>query len=85
MVIGIKYCGGCNSTYDRADAVKKLMAAYPQHTWVYAAHGERIADYWLCVCGCPAVCASTDGLIAHKELILLASLADFKSLQEKLR
>ncbi|HAM05516.1 MAG TPA: beta-hydroxyacyl-ACP dehydratase, partial [Megasphaera sp.] len=43
MVIGIKYCGGCNSTYDRAQEVQRLMGDFPGHTWVYAAHGARQA------------------------------------------
>ena len=84
MVIGIKYCGGCNSTYDRAAEVQRLMADFPEHTYIYAQQGTTTADYWLIVCGCPVVCANTDGLVARKDMIVLQAADDFKALRTTL-
>lgn len=84
MVIGIKYCGGCNSTYDRAQEVRRLMADFPGHTWVYAAHGVRQADYWLIVCGCPCICANTDGPEARRKIVTLQCPDDFTAVRSLL-
>ena len=35
MKIGIKYCGGCNSRYDRTKEVEKLKKQFPQHEFTY--------------------------------------------------
>ena len=84
MIIGIKYCGGCNSTYDRAQEVRRLMADFLGHTWVYAAHGVRQADYWLIVCGCSCICANTDGLEARRKIVTLQCPDDFTAVRSLL-
>ena len=51
MQIAIKYCGGCNCTYQRGTAVKKLKALFTEHNyvvgdenWVYAL---KRRNWWL--------------------------------------
>ncbi len=56
MVIGVKYCGGCNPVIDRPALVEEIGRRLPP--------GCRITTdrppYWdlaLLVCGCPIACA----------------------------
>lgn len=77
MNIGIKYCGGCNSRYDRAQEVQKLIRKFPQHTFVYATQAASVCAVWLSVCGCSTCCASTDGLVATKKLFILHTPRSF--------
>lgn len=77
MIIGIKYCGGCNSRYDRAQEVQKLIRKFPQHTFIYATQATSVCAVWLSVCGCSTCCASTDGLVATKKLFILHTPRNF--------
>jgi 3-hydroxyacyl-[acyl-carrier-protein] dehydratase len=40
-VIGVRYCGGCNTTYDREAAVKQLQELLPDCAFVIAEAGKR--------------------------------------------
>lgn len=46
MVIGIKYCGGCNPGYVREELVKKLKERFPHHIYVTASERTE-CDIWL--------------------------------------
>jgi len=76
MVIGIKYCGGCNSRYDRTGCVEKLKKKFPPHTYVTAADNTE-CDIWLLVCGCQSACVSGEGLKARKGMMTLCTMKDF--------
>lgn len=75
MKIGLKYCGGCNSRYDRTKEVEKLKRKFPQHTFTYAVDTEA-CDILLLICGCMTACPSADG-IAAKEIHLLRTPKEF--------
>ena len=77
MKIGIKYCGGCNSRYDRTKEIKKLIKQFPQHTFFYETQDAGICDVWLIVCGCMTACPITDGLVATKKMFTLRIPKDF--------
>lgn len=83
MVIGIKYCGGCNPRYQREALVKKLKARFPSHTYVTLKEQKK-CDIWLLVCGCPAACVSGEGLIAVKQRFLLTSMKEFAGIEDYL-
>lgn len=84
MDIGIKYCGGCNSKYDRVQAVKQLQTKFPQHHYAYVSGGVLTQDVWIVVCGCPAGCASTEGLVARKHLFLVTNAEDLQAVEVQL-
>ena len=50
MVIGVKYCGGCNSVYDRGRQVNRLKEQFPEHEFCTASQ-TKVCDVWLAVCG----------------------------------
>ena len=58
MLIGVKYCGGCNPRYDRGEAfetIKKRM--HGKVEFVIAEEGIEY-DYLLVIGGCTKCCAS---------------------------
>ena len=83
MKIGIKYCGGCNSRYDRTKEVEKLKKQFPQHEFTYQVD-TAICDIFLLVCGCMTACASPEGLAA-KRFEQLCTPAQFAQLAAALK
>lgn len=83
MKIGIKYCGGCNSRYDRTKEVEKLKKQFPQHEFTYQVD-TAICDICLLVCGCMTACASPEGLAA-KRFEQLCTPAQFAQLAAALK
>ncbi|WP_077611246.1 hypothetical protein [Clostridium sp. Marseille-P2415] len=56
MVIGIKYCGGCNPVYDRVRRVRRFIEENSLYEYV-GISANQPCDYWLVVCGCIRRCA----------------------------
>lgn len=57
MKIGIRYCGGCNPSYDRKLYVEKLKHLYTGYQ-IEAATETNHYDYLIIVSGCMSCCAS---------------------------
>ena len=57
--VGVRYCGGCNSRYDRVAAVKALEHNFPQVSFVPADSHQELT---LLICGCPSQCVSRGDL-----------------------
>ena len=72
VLIGLKYCGGCNPGIDRTALVREIESLLPPE---WKLETERQADPWemgLLVCGCPVACANREevkGLARHWVLI----------------
>jgi len=56
LVIGLKYCGGCNPTYDRVALVKK-MEKHLQGKVEFVSPESEDVDLILAVQGCSTACA----------------------------
>lgn len=81
MIIGVKYCGGCNSVYNRGRQVNLLKEQFPEHEFRAASEGN-VCDVWLVVCGCMRACASTAGLTASRRLFVLPTERSFVEIRE---
>lgn len=76
MKIGIKYCGGCSPSFDRAAAVKKIKDRMNGKA-EYVSYDDPGAELVLVIAGCSAACAGLDGLDTGKiRLIKSESDAD---------
>jgi acyl dehydratase len=84
MVIGIKYCGGCNPLYNRTKRILKLKEANPEHEYVTPS-GDVICDYWVVVCGCSRRCADIRNLRARVKVVVVWDEDSFKILEEELK
>lgn len=83
MKIGVKYCGGCNSIYNRANQIERLKKLFPEHTY-HTPREESVCDIWLLVSGCMRACAASEGLVAKKRQFLLPTEQSFQEVREYL-
>ena len=81
MLIGVKYCGGCNPVYNRGRQVKRLQEQFPEHDFDFAAGDMRECEIGLVVCGCVRACASVDGIEPKKKLFLLPTERSFSEVK----
>ncbi len=59
MIIGIKYCGGCNPLYNRKKLAEKIAEMYDEHTFEHASKGAAY-DILLVINGCARACADIE-------------------------
>lgn len=86
MQVAVKYCGGCNASYDRGALVAALRSEFPNITIVNAEAGsESPADLALIVCGCSCVCASHEHLNAKHGKVFTACESDIDSIRQVIR
>ncbi|MEA4846265.1 MAG: hypothetical protein VB106_03420 [Clostridiaceae bacterium] len=69
--IGLKYCGGCNPSYDRK-AIADIIKMQPGIT-VMPYNENEIPDIVLIICGCTADCINTDKYRGRYGTVLINS------------
>ena len=84
IIIGIKYCGGCNPHMDRTKLVreiKKLLS--PEYS--FSTDQSSPWDVGLLICGCPAACADKPEFknLARKWILVAGNSADRDSSPEE--
>jgi hypothetical protein len=73
--IAIRYCGGCNPTYERVEAIGRLQAAAGGRV-IFVRHDEPHVDGFLIVCGCEAACTTQELIPAGVSGFVLQSERD---------
>lgn len=86
VLVGIKYCGGCNERFDRMGTFRKMMAQCSPDTRFEAVAGreDEIFDYILVLCGCQAQCPDISKLKSRYGLFSLYQDADPQKAVEKI-
>ncbi len=84
MRVRVKYCGGCNSRYDRKAVTDKLRAAFP-HTVFVETDDEAPVDFVAVECGCPSECASHEDLHGRLGKMLIADEGEYERLASAIR
>ncbi len=54
--IGIKYCGGCNPSYERVEVVRRVQSLL-KGRFVFSVDDLQGSDIMVLVSGCPRACA----------------------------
>jgi len=80
MKIGIKYCGGCNPTYDRAAVVTNLKKYIGEGHSIEAAKQGILYDIVVILCGCTSACVNHENLESKYWKVCLTSESDNKKL-----
>lgn len=80
MNIGVKYCGGCNPTYDRKKFLLRLKEKFNFNFSI--AYMDEVYDIILVLCGCKSCCAHHDELRYRLEKILVRSDEDFDEVEK---
>lgn len=77
MKVAVKYCGGCNPTFDRVAFCDRVFEAFPTLTKV---SGEECAQPVLVICGCSRNCAGHYHVEGIKGKFVVCAANDFDEL-----
>jgi sulfite reductase beta subunit-like hemoprotein len=59
--IGVKFCGGCNPTYERVEMLQRIRSRFEgQFLFLYSYGEETEMDATVHLCGCPRACPAQD-------------------------
>ncbi|MDR1742080.1 MAG: hypothetical protein LBR38_09625 [Synergistaceae bacterium] len=88
--VAVKYCGGCNPTYDRVELVSRLRDEFPLYNFVSEAREDEpanapSADYALAVCGCVCRCADYEWLDGKRGRMVIWRSSDLDKALKALR
>lgn len=80
MTVGVKFCGGCNPTYDRGEAFADLRKRFPNVVFeTYDANKKY--EKLLLICGCERVCLRFREEFSADELIIPGSKEDIERIE----
>lgn len=79
--IGIKYCGGCNPTYERVEMIQ-VVQSLAKKRFLFLGHDQQDLDGVIAVNGCPRVCAVKDLKPGEAPYYSIAGKGDLNSLLE---
>lgn len=69
MKVALKYCGGCDPTFDRVAYFQRIAAAAGGRiTWTTREQGDQQAV--LIICGCATTCPSEELSLGPETLLL---------------
>jgi hypothetical protein len=57
--VGIRYCGGCNPSYERVEMIQKVESLL-ENRFIFAVDNVQDSDIMMLVSGCPRACADKD-------------------------
>src|SRR4030042_19569 len=62
---GIKYCGGCNPSYERVEMIQQVESSLKDR-FIFSVNDQQDLDIMVFVCGCPRACANKN--LNHPEV-----------------
>jgi hypothetical protein len=63
--IGVKYCGGCNPSYERVEMIQQVQSILKDR-FIFSIHDQQDLDIMVLVNGCPRACADKNS--NHQEV-----------------
>ena len=86
VLVGVKYCGGCNERYDRMGTFRRIITQCAPETRFEAAAGrDEEFDFILILCGCQAQCPDTGRLKSRHGMFSLYQDADPQEAVRRIR
>lgn len=73
MEIGVKYCGGCNSKYDRTEFLEKIKSRCSKDIIFKNVNHNTEVDFIIVLCGCKTACADYLSLKSKHGFILVSN------------
>jgi hypothetical protein len=77
--IGIKYCGGCNPSYERVEMIQQVQSLFKER-FIFSFNDLQDLDIMVFACGCPRACADKDSNHPQVPSRSVIEENDFKSL-----
>jgi 4-hydroxybutyrate CoA-transferase len=79
LKIGIKYCGGCNPSYERVEMIQHVQSLL-EDRFIFSIHDQQDSDIMVLVSGCPRACANKNSNHIEVPSRSIVGESDFKSL-----
>lgn len=85
IVIGIKYCGGCNPHIDRTKLVQEIKILLPAEFIFTETTTKEQWNIGILVCGCPTACADKPDFkkLARKWIVIAGKSIDLDNMPEE--
>jgi len=83
MNVFVKFCGGCNSRYDRVYEINKLKSEFDNINFTYEYTSD--ADICLVVCGCNSQCADISFIDKGKKIFIAKDKDDILKIKNYLK
>ena len=77
--VGVKYCGGCNPSYERVEMVQEVQSLLKDR-FIFSTYDQQDSDIMLFVCGCPRACANKNSSHPEDPSRSMIGESDFGSL-----
>ncbi len=77
--IGIKYCGGCNPTYERVEMIERVQFRLGDQ-FLFQWHGDEEVEALILVSGCQRACADQDSNQDRNSIYSLTGEGDYETL-----
>ena len=71
MLVGVKFCGGCNPRYDRGKLLKRLKEDLKGQFTFESANESQFYEGLIVFCGCTNACASYKNIKTKRKPILV--------------
>lgn len=84
MICGVKYCGGCNSRYNRTAFLERVKNTCTDVEFQYV-QPESVYHHLLVICGCPSKCADISKILINGNIYMISEENQFEMLVEKLK
>ena len=81
---GVKFCGGCNPTFERGQVFKKIKEETSKHIFLESVKEDEIYDGLLVICGCNNCCVDIDDIQTKTEPIIMGSDNQYEEVVRKL-
>jgi len=82
--LGVRYCGGCNPTFDRVAAVERLLRGFGEQVRQLGYREDGIQAILL-VCGCPTACPAQEALAGRIPCFILREEGELQEAARWLR
>ena len=84
IVIGIKYCGGCNPHIDRTKLAQDIKKLLPPDC-IFTTQCLSPWDVGILICGCPTACADKPEFknLARKWILIAGNSVDLENVPEE--
>jgi len=77
--VGIRYCGGCNPSYERVEMIQEIQSLLGDR-FIFSLHDQKDSDIMILVSGCPRACANRNSSDLEVPSRSIVAENDFESL-----
>ncbi len=85
LLVGIKFCGGCNPRYNRGKILNQLREDFKNTITFETASESQLYEGLIVLCGCSSCCASYDNFKTNRKPILIWDEKQYNDIVETIK